>query len=146
MMQKRDLLILSGVLALMTFFVLGRAGADVAIVGNKDLGVSKLSLAQVKAIWFGQRVTIGTTKPVAADLPAKDQLRLDFLSDVLGVTLKQFRMRRTRLAFTHQLAPPKVVSNQSDLKEWVAANPERVGYLRPEMVDSTVQVLLRVRN
>ena len=145
-MRKKTLLILMGASAVLMFSAARMGGADIVVIGNRALGVDKLSVSEVQAIWLGHLVKIGRITPVAADLPAKDEVRKDFLRDVLGLTLLQFRVRRTKLAFTTQRPPPKVFPNEASVREWVAANPVRVGYLRPEMADGTVQVLLRVKN
>ena len=134
------------ILVIMFFSCAWTVSAEVVIVGHKDIGVNQLSVSQVQAIWLGQVVKIGRTRLVAADLPASDELRRDFLADVLEMTLKQYRVRRTRLAFKSQLLPPKVLSSQDIVRKWVAENSSRVGYLRPSMVDSTIKILLRVKN
>ncbi|MEE8367852.1 MAG: hypothetical protein V3S30_06000 [Thermoanaerobaculia bacterium] len=141
-MQSRYL----NILAMLFFGVVGMASAEVVIVGNKNIGVNQLSMYQARAIWLGQEVKLGRTTLVAADLPASDELRKDFLSDVLELTLKGYRLRRMRLAFKEQLLPPTVLKSQALVRQWVAEDPYRVGYLRPAMVDSTVKVLLRVKD
>jgi hypothetical protein len=127
------------------FGLVSTAGAELVIVGDQELGVNQLNLEQVRAIWLGQLVTIGRSRMVAGDLPAGDELREEFLRDVLKMSLKQYRTRRTKLAFTAQVAPPEVFPDQVSIRKWVAAKSSRVAYLRPGMVDSTVKVLFRVR-
>ena len=132
------------ILVVLFFGLAGMASAEFVVVGHRDLGVNKLTVAQVQAIWLGDQVTIGGTKMVAADLPSKHELHQDFLRDLLELTLKQYRVRTTRLAFNLQRSPPRVFKDQASVREWVARDTARVGYLRPEMVDSSVKVLLRV--
>ena len=132
------------ILVIMFFGFVCLASAELVVVGHRDLGVDKLTVAQVQAIWLGDQVMVESNQMVAADLSVKDELREDFLSDVLELTLGQYRARMTRLAFNLQLPPPRVFPDQASVREWVTRNTARIGYLRPEMVDSNVKVLLRV--
>ena len=47
--------------------------------------------------------------------------------------------------FTGRALPPKEADSPKQLRGWLAANPNMIGYLSDSEIDDSVRVLLRLR-
>jgi ABC-type phosphate transport system substrate-binding protein len=124
----------------------GAGSEEVDVVVNKANRLSSLSLEEARKIFLGERSSWTSGKHIAVLMLAAGQAeRAVVLRDLYKMTESDYTKYFLRAAFTGRVqAPPKDVSNSSQMKACLAANPEAIGYLRKQDVDDNVKVLLKL--
>lgn len=123
---------------------LGAAGAfaQVAVVVNAKSPVATMTADQVSGIFLGKSNSFpsgGTAIPT--DQPDSAAVRELFYTKVTGKSTAQVKAAWSRLVFSGKAAPPKELGSSADVKKFVAANPDAIGYIEKSAVDSTVKVV-----
>ena len=116
--------------------------AQVAIVVNPKNPLASMTADQVSAIFLGKSSTLpsgGTAAP--ADLPDSIATRELFYTKVTGKNTAQVKAAWSRLVFSGKATPPKELATAADVKKFVAANPDAIGYIEKSAVDSSVKVV-----
>ena len=78
------------------------------------------------------------------DLPESAPLRDQFYSKVACRTAMQVKATWSKLVFSGKGIPPKELGTAADVKRFVAANPNAIGYIEKSAVDASVKVVLSV--
>jgi ABC-type phosphate transport system substrate-binding protein len=109
-------------------------------------GIVSLSNAQVADIFLGKtnRFPDGTPA-VPVDLSDGSTERDAFYTKVTGKTPSQLKIYWSKIIFTGRGQPPKAVPTGGDMKKYIAANTDAIGYIDSKLVDDSVRVLLRRR-
>ena len=134
--------LLSGLaLALFAF----AAHAQVAVVVNPKSAAASMTADQVASIFLGKSATLpsGATA-AAADQAEGSAVREQFYSKVAGKQAAQVKAAWSRLVFSGKATPPKELGSSADVKKFVAANPDAIGYIEKSAVDGSVKVVLTV--
>src|SRR5471032_3021132 len=123
---------------------LGSAGAfaQVAVVVNPKSPMASMTANQVSGIFLGKSNTLpsgGTAMPT--DLPDSAATRELFYTKVTGKSTAQVKAAWSRLVFSGKATPPKELDSSADVKKFVAANPDAIGYIEKSAVDSSVKVV-----
>jgi ABC-type phosphate transport system substrate-binding protein len=118
------------------------AGADVVAVVSVKSAVTALSTTQVADIFLGKmsRFPNGILA-VPIDLSDGSGERDQFYLKVAGRTPAQIKAYWSKIIFTGRGQPPKTVPNDVDMRKYIAANADAIGYIDEKMVDDTVRVL-----
>ena len=115
--------------------------AEVVLVVNPKNAVDSLSRQDAEDIYFGKKTTWdggGTIAPCAQQDAAVHRL---FVEQVLKKTPDQYTLFWRKAIFTGKGTPPKEVANSDAVKKLVAANPNAVGYISADALDSSVKKL-----
>jgi ABC-type phosphate transport system substrate-binding protein len=126
-------------------FMANVAGAQVAVIVNPKGATAQMTEDQVSAIFLGKTQALpggGVAQPV--DLPESAPLRDQFYSKVAGRTAMQVKATWSKLVFSDKGIPPKELGTAADVKRFVAANPNAIGYIEKSAVDASVKVVLSV--
>src|SRR5712691_878706 len=128
---------------------LGRllASADVVdVVVNKSNPVSTLSLDDARKIFKCEKSVWPDKKRISVLMLAAGQPgRTTVLREIYKMSETDYSRYFLEAIFTGRLpAPPKEVSSVAQMKQYLAANPSAIGYLKKEDVDNTVKVVLKV--
>lgn len=135
----RSLALLAGV------FMGGLAQAQVAVIVNPKSAAASMSADQVSNIFLGKSNTLpGGASALAADLPESSAVRDQFYSKVTGKQAAQVKAAWSRLVFSGKATPPKELASAAEVKKYVAANADAIGYIEKSAVDGTVKVVLSV--
>lgn len=121
------------------------AQAQVAVVVNPKSPVSSATGDQVASIFLGKSNQLpggGTAQPV--DQPESSAVREQFYSKATGKSAAQVKAAWSRLVFSGKATPPKELPNSAEVKKFVAANAEAIGYIEKSAVDGSVKVVLSV--
>lgn len=120
------------------------AQAQVAVVVSAKSSLANLSPEQAANVFLGRSNALPGASGTAAlvDLPEGSAVREQFYSKAAGKTSAQVKAAWSRLTFSGKAMPPKELSSAADVKKFVAANPEAVGYIEKSAVDSSVKVVL----
>ena len=119
------------------------AAADVVAVVSARSPVSTLSKNQIVDIFLGkanrfpdgrQAVPIDQVEGSAA----RDEFYLKF-ADKSPAQLKAFW---SKIIFTGRGRPPQEVSNDIEVKKFIAQHPDAIGYIEQKRVDDSVKVVL----
>ncbi len=121
------------------------ASAQVAVIVNPKSPMASMTPEQVAAVFLGKSNTLPSGATAApADLPESAAVREQFYSKAAGKTGAQVKATWARLTFSGKATPPKELTTASDVKKFVANNPDAIGYIEKSAVDSTVKVVLIV--
>jgi ABC-type phosphate transport system substrate-binding protein len=139
-MNNSSLLRLAAVAAI----CLGSAGAfaQVAVIVNPKSPLATMTADQVSGIFLGKSNTLpsgGTAIPT--DLPDSVATREIFYTKVTGKSTAQVKAAWSRLVFSGKATPPKELGSSTEVKKFVAANPDAIGYIEKSAVDSSVKVV-----
>ena len=139
-MKNSNVLRLAAAVAL----CLGAEGAfaQVAVVVNPKNPMASMTADQVSGIFLGKSNTLpsgGTALPT--DLPDSAATRELFYTKVTGKSTAQVKAAWSRLVFSGKATPPKELGSSADVKKFVAANPDAIGYIEKSAVDSSVKVV-----
>ena len=132
-------------LAAATLAACSIAQAQVAVIVNPKNASASLTAAQVADIFLGKSNALpggGTAQP--SDLPEASPVREQFYTKVTGKNAAQVKAGWSRLVFSGKATPPKELASAADVKKFVAANPDAIGYIEKSAVDGSVKVVLSV--
>jgi ABC-type phosphate transport system substrate-binding protein len=118
------------------------AFAQVAVVVSPKSPLATMTADQVSGIFLGKVNTLpsGATA-LPADLPDSLPAREIFYTKVTGKSTAQVKAAWSRLVFSGKATPPKELGSSAEVKKFVAANPDAIGYIEKSAVDSTVKVV-----
>lgn len=134
---------------LLVAFALGltafAASAQVAVVVNPKSATTAMSADQVASIFLGKTSTLpsGATA-AAADQAESAAIRETFYTKITGKQSAQVKAAWSRLVFSGKGTPPKELASSAEVKKFVAANPDAIGYIEKSAVDGSVKVVLSV--
>ncbi len=135
---RRTAILLSGVL-------LGVAAqAQVAVIVNPKSSLANLTPEAAASVFLGRSSALPGSSGAATlvDLPEGSAAREQFYSKAAGKTSAQVKAAWSRLTFSGKATPPKEVASAAEVKKFVAANTEAVGYIEKSAVDGSVKVVL----
>lgn len=118
------------------------AFAQVAVVVNPKSPLATMTADQVSGIFLGKSNTLpsgGTAMPT--DLPDSAAARELFYTKVTGKSTAQVKAAWSRLVFSGKATPPKELASSAEVKKFVSANPDAIGYIEKSAVDSSVKVV-----
>ncbi|QSX28536.1 MULTISPECIES: type 2 periplasmic-binding domain-containing protein [Shewanella] len=118
------------------------AFAEVAVVvhpSNNDT----LTSADISRIYLGKLKSFPGGSPVVPlDLKEGSDIRSQFVDKVLNKSESQLKAYWSKLVFSGQGQPPKVVEN-AEVLGLIAANPNMIGFMDAAAVDASVKVVAR---
>ncbi|MFG6461776.1 hypothetical protein ACG04Q_09350 [Roseateles sp. DXS20W] len=119
--------------------------AQVAVVVNPKSAAAAMTADQVAGIFLGKTSTLpsGATA-AAADQAEGSAVREQFYAKVAGKQAAQVKAAWSRLVFSGKATPPKELGSSAEVKKFVAANPDAIGYIEKSAVDGSVKVVLTV--
>ncbi len=135
------------VLALLSISLLGlgiNSNAEVLVIGNKSSAIANLSAKQVKALFLGKSLKLPDgQKATVVDLPVGNPLRNEFYTKLIHKNSSQIKAYWAKRIFTGRGTPPKSLSSQNAVVDWVSGGPGRIGYVDSSALNDKVTVLLR---
>ncbi|MDC8772685.1 type 2 periplasmic-binding domain-containing protein [Roseateles albus] len=135
----------SGLALVSALCLSGMAQAQVAVIVNSKSLTATMTADQVSAIFLGKSNTLPSgAAAMAADLPESAAAREQFYSKVTGKQAAQVKAAWSRLVFSGKATPPKELATAADVKKFVAANADAIGYIEKSAVDGSVKVVLSV--
>lgn len=125
-------------IASLTFFS-SLCAADIAVIAHP--ATADVSLDEVSRIYMGRA---GNLMPV--NLPENNPLRDQFEQEALGRSPAQMKAYWSRLVFTGKGRPPVEVDSVQAKIEFVASNPNSLGYIPASEVTDQVRVIATIAN
>lgn len=115
--------------------------AEIAVVVHPS-NMAQISSADISRIYLGKLKSFpsgGTV--VALDQPEGSPARHAFVKQILNKTESQLKAYWSKLVFSGQGQPPKVVDTSSEILTLIAANPNMIGFVDASEVNDTVKVI-----
>ncbi|MDO9105738.1 MAG: hypothetical protein Q7U57_12360 [Methylovulum sp.] len=136
---------LSRLLILVTLAWCQVATAELVLIANAAIHDAGISREQAVNIYMGRlrRFPSGAAA-VPLDLPADGTEKALFYRLLLNKSLSDIGAYWARLLFSGRTAPPHTVGSPPDVVNYVAANPNAVGYVDRSVVDSRVKIMLEL--
>jgi ABC-type phosphate transport system substrate-binding protein len=123
------------------------AWADIAVIVNIANPVRQLSQQQVADLYLGRsRVFPNGEYALVFDLPRDASLRGQFFLQVASLSPQQVNAYWSRLMFTGQVLPPQAMPDERTVLDLVRRNPGALGYVNAALADTTVRVVLVLKN
>jgi ABC-type phosphate transport system substrate-binding protein len=120
-----------------------RAREGLAIIVNRDNSVEGLSMAELRAIFLGERSHWANGRRITLVMMEPGQAERDtVVRDVCRMSDSDLRRRYLQGLLTGEvLVSPKTLANAVGVRKFVFNVPGAIGYLRPEDVDDSVKVI-----
>ena len=121
------------------------AQAELAIIAHPGNPLSSIDQAEVERIYMGRSRSFtggGAVKPL--DQALGSGMRDKFFTSVLNMTEAQVTGYWSRRMFSGKGTPPDTLADDLAVKARVASDPTSLGYVREDVVDSSVKVLLLI--
>jgi ABC-type phosphate transport system substrate-binding protein len=115
-------------LGLMSCWSAARA-QDVVLVTNKGVQISAIRNADLRAIFIGSKTRFADGSHAVPVILRGGPVNEVFLTNHVGESPDEFRVRWQKAVFTGQGAMPKTCDSESALIEYVAATPGAIGYV-----------------
>jgi ABC-type phosphate transport system substrate-binding protein len=116
---------------------------SLAIVVNQSNPVSDLSLAELRAVFMGERSHWPNGRRITLVMMEQGQPEREaILREICRLSEADFRRRILQGLFTGEvLVSPKTLATPVGVRKFVFNVPGAIGYLRPEDVDASVKVI-----
>lgn len=120
------------------------AHADVVVVVSANSAVIRLTTEQTARVFLGKVTTFPDgSNAVPVDQPEGSAIRDEFYAKVVNKNPSQLNAYWAKVIFTGgDSYPPKLVEGNVAVRRAVASNPNAIGYLDKNAVDSSVRVVL----
>ncbi|MDP9013381.1 MAG: hypothetical protein M3O41_12120 [Pseudomonadota bacterium] len=116
---------------------------ELVVIVNASNPTVSVSADQVQQLFLGMTATMpGGVKARPVDQAEESPLRTDFYQKVAGKSAAQIRAIWSRLVFSGRGMPPKILASSADVKKFVAAERDGIGYIEKSAADSSVKVVL----
>lgn len=122
----------------------GGAGAEVVVVMSAKSAVVRLTAEQTARIFLGKVKGFqdGSTA-IAFDQPEGAPIRDEFYAKVVGKNAAQLTAYWAKVIFTGgDSYPPTLLEGNAAVRRAVAGNPNAIGYIDKNFVDSSVRIIL----
>jgi ABC-type phosphate transport system substrate-binding protein len=114
---------------------------EVAVVSAKST-VTTLSKSQLADIFLGKTTHFPDGRQaVPIDQSEGTTARDEFYTRIAGRSAAQMKAYWSKIIFTGRGQPPKAAPSSIETKKLVAANPNAIGYIEPQLVDDTLRVV-----
>ncbi len=131
---------------LILFSLLATAGvaqAEIVMITNKASKLHGITLDEVGKLYLAQsRAFSNGNRAHVADYAPGTPIRAQFYKKVLKMSDKEVTRYWSKRKFTRKLKPPKIISGDEAMKQWVASTPDSLGYTDSKALDGSVKVLL----
>lgn len=119
------------------------AYAALAIIVHPSNNMAGITAEETADIYLAKvGVFSNGRRAVPVDQSANSPARKKFYSAVIKKDDSTLKVYWSKLIFTGKAQPPDEIGDDAAVKNWVATNPDAIGYVDGKFVDSSVKVLL----
>ena len=121
------------------------AFADIAVVVHPNNSTDSITAIQAANVFLGKTKTMPDgTLIIPIDQSRKSPVRNDFYLKLVNKNPNQLNAYWARQVFTGKSQPPIQVNNDDEVKLLIGENPNMIGYINADAIDSNVKVILRI--
>jgi len=118
------------------------ASAEVVAVVSAKNPVSTLSKSQIADIFMGKMIRFPNgSEVVPVDQVENSAARKEFYFEFADKSPAQIKAFWSKIIFTGRGKPPPEVSNDIEVKKFIAKHPDAIGYIERKRVDDSVKVV-----
>lgn len=122
------------------------AKADILIVVNKSSAITELNNKQAKKLWLGQIHKLpGVGRVKVVDQLSRSDIKEEFYEKLTHKSLSDLKVYWAKIIFTGKAVPPKTLSSDKKVIEFVSANKNMLGYVDSKFVTDDVKVLMTIK-
>jgi len=136
MNQKLKIGVLIGALAALSI-----SYAEVFVVVHQNSPLQELSSQKIKRIYLNRKKTWDHGGIILKTTLNKHQVHKEFCSRFLSKNPKRFERFWLRIVFTGEGEPPKSISTEEELLEFIAAHENALGYVSKKPDHNGVRVI-----
>ncbi len=115
---------------------------EIAVIANKNLNLSSLTIKQVKKLWLGKTKKVADSgNLVPVDIDPSSPNYAAFYKKVANKNPSQIKLYWSKQMFSGKNFPAKRLSDDQSILEWVSSNENAIGYISAENVNDSVKVL-----
>jgi ABC-type phosphate transport system substrate-binding protein len=119
------------------------ANAGLAIIAHPSNPTTGITADEAARVYLGKTRTLSSGAQVTAvDQGAGSASRDKFYKSVVQMDDRAVKTYWSKLLFTGKARPPQEVGGDEAVKEFVARNPDAIGYVDGAVLDRSVKVLL----
>lgn len=116
--------------------------AEIAVITNPQLPVTSMSREEIYRIYLGKTKFLPSgVKITPVDQRPGASARAQFYANVIRKSETEMKSYWSRVIFTGQGQPPVQESDDQAVKEYVAKNPNALGYIDRSAVDDSVKIV-----
>ena len=120
--------------------------AGLVVVVHPANSMQAISKEDLKRIYLSKKKEFSDGSLIAPlDHPKDSEAKKVFYKKVVGKSLSQVSSYWSRLIFTGKGVPPRVMRGDEEIKVWVAAHPEGIGYIDKKNIDDSIKVILNIK-
>ena len=121
------------------------AHAEIVLIAHPSNTQAQISLDTARDIYLGRMTMLpGGGKVIAVDQKDNTPAKIAFQEKVLKMKPGEVKAHWSKLIFSGAGVPPSVVGGNNEVRNWVASNPNGLGYIDKQAVDSSVKILLSI--
>ena len=121
------------------------AQAEIVVIVHPGNAENQISIEAVRDIYLGRVTTLpGGAKAVAVDQKDGTPAKTEFQEKVIKMNAGQVKGHWSKLIFSGAGVPPSVIGGSNEVRNWVASNPNGIGYIDKKAADGSVKVLLTI--
>lgn len=114
---------------------------DFAVIINKDNSQVSLSKADVKNIFLGKKTSWADGSAISPVVQDGGDAHSAFLKNIVNKSSSQFNIFWKKALFTGTGTPPKSVSGDAAVIDYIKNNPGAIGYVSSSSVNDGVKTL-----
>lgn len=118
------------------------AADTVVVVVSPENPVTEMPRLHLSDLYMGRTSSFPngeSAEPI--DQEPGSRVRQAFYETYLGRSLSEIKAHWSKAVFTGRGRPPRGVDNGEEMKEFLAGNPEAIGYIDRSLVDESVRVV-----
>jgi len=142
-MSKLQKILSKLLVVLLLASVIQTVQAEIAIITHPDVKEIGLSKEKVADIYLGRKKTFSNgTRVEPVDQAADSAMHKKFYQAVIKMSNSDVNRYWSRLKFTGKGKPPRVVTGDEAVRDWVASHPGAIGYIDGKYLNNSVKVVL----
>jgi hypothetical protein len=139
----RSLLWVCGIAA---FALASVARADFAVIVHPANPLKTISSKEVADLYLGRSRAFPSGEiALPFDFPRDHAAREAFFLALTSMSLAQVNTHWSRLMFSSQMQPPPPLPDERTAMDIVARNPSAIAYVRADLADKSVRVVLTLK-
>lgn len=117
--------------------------SELIVITVHESPLQSVSTDALKKRWMGETKLINQFRVDVVDLNEKNTIRSDFYHKILGVSNRQLKAYWAKQVFRGNGFPPRMLSNDDEVMEWISEKTNRLGYIDAQMLKPGFKVLFR---
>jgi ABC-type phosphate transport system substrate-binding protein len=138
--------VLASLLAIAAILLIApNCAAQIVVIASAKSPLSSVTRDQTAALFLGKSIMLPNANlAFLTDQPENSPIREQFYLKLTDKSVALVKACWARLVFSGKAARPRELAGSDEVKKFVAANPDALGYIEKSAVDSTVKVLYTI--